>query len=218
MITKVCTDCNNLFSVTPKHEGQKRCQICIAAADDRIRSIPIRREKIFHDIVVVESLPGEWVEMPPKRSHDTPYWKIDISGRDLYEGRSDDAPKGRIIINATYPVKPGDKVRARVIRAGHVNKAGQRPGEEEVREYLSLSQAPDHKYPAWNLYYHEAKTVPCLAWEIIDGRVWRKSVVGGGRQGHLNLYPIDTPALDEYDSDFYEDDEALLGTTTLGAV
>lgn len=212
MIVKMCAECHSLFSVRKRQENQKRCPRCIAASDDRIKSIPLQRGAILNDIAIVESLPAEWQEKAPKRPHDNPYWQIDFRGRDMQSGWSTAPPEGRIVINATYAVKPGDKVRVRIIRALHDTK----DGNQEVREYMSLSQAPDDMYPAWKIeWLQEDGCPPRLGWERDADGEWRKSVIGDG-MGHLVVSPLAPQASTDESEDAFSDygdlsDEDLIG-------
>lgn len=219
-IVKMCAECNALFTVMPtrsaRTENQKRCPRCIAAADDRIKSIPLQRRAVFHRTVVVGSLPPkEWIEKR-KRSHDNPYWQIDIRGRDVQEGWSAQPPAGRIVINATYPVKPGDVVRLKIVRALHDTK----DNNQEVREYISLCQASSYMTPDYMVEWCQENTwPPNLEWAQDGDGAWRRSVVGDD-MGHLVISQMNPQATEpeaSIDAFDYGDlsDEDLLGESSL---
>ena len=209
----ICKDCNSRF--TAHHHGaqetQKRCPRCQAEMDSRIKSIPLTRQAIFHDVVRVDSLPGEWVLMPPKRPHDAAYYKIDVSGRDIAEGFCPDPPVGRIVINAQYPVKVGDIVKARIIRAFHDTKDGQR----EMREYMALDKCRPGSYPAWSVNWeldnwHSPND--SQDWVLNDEGIREKEVWGNGNCGILRLSPLQAQ---EPEFEYEEDNEELLGESAL---
>ena len=208
----ICKECDKQFEIYDLLAiNQQRCPQCIAAKHDHIRSIPLTRKAIFHDIVTIKSLPGQWREMRSKTSHDAPYWKIDISGRDMADGWLVEPPIGRIVINAARPFENGERVRCRIVRTLHDTK----DGNQEVREYMALSDAPKDMYSAYDLSWLEvedAETPPVeLNWHEVEG-AWQRFVFAGGRSGRLILNRLGEDEFYGFDDVF---DEVLLGDSTL---
>lgn len=189
MVMKMCNECDKVFSVLPRHREQKRCPECIARGDFRINSVPLRRKLLYNQVVEIGSLPpSEWRDMPPKRPHDEPYYKLDFFGRDLIKGWADDPPQGRIVINASRPYEPGDVVRCRVVRVLHDTK----DGNQEVREYMSLYECDSDFYPVGRVEWDQGEYSDYSAqadW-CFFGNSGFKECVAGDTVGQLRLVPI----------------------------
>lgn len=123
VLYSVCRVCGKPFKTYEWRTcGQKECPTCLAERHvehgDMVFSIPLQRQIAGAYTCRIHSLPGEWVEMPPKRSHDTPYYKIEVRGRAF--GRQ---WRGQITIFASRPMQVGEVVRARIMNARHRVKA-----------------------------------------------------------------------------------------------
>lgn len=118
-LVKVCRVCQQPFRVYEnKASRQEECPTCLAERHvqhgDAVNSIPRRRQVQGLWTCLVDSLPGEWVEMPPKRSHDTPYYKIEVRG-----SRYGASWQGQITLFAIRPIEIGEAVRVRAMVAEH---------------------------------------------------------------------------------------------------
>lgn len=230
MITKLCSECGTLFTVERRARKQKKCQVCIAKGDERIKSVPVSRKCIFQDTVLVHSLPEAWKEMPRKRSHDAPYWKIDITGRDIADGWGNEPPTGRIVVNAKRPPQQGEVVKVRIMEAVHDTK----DGSSEMRQYMSIEGTSQERRPNWVLSWQVGDWHPVPpGWEITETGSWENAVWGNGVLGLLSLTPIDQLTADsepeqeeqEYEEEYEEyqpylpypeeEEECLLGEEAL---